>query len=421
MTATPEELVQRAIRAERTGRFDEAGQLWGALRQAFPSHPKALFFEGRQRIERGDFAGAQAVLAQAEAGDRSDPEIPLFLSLTFNMQGALPQALAALERALAIDPYFFAAQLSKGAVLERMGQPRAAARTYRNALKIAPAPERLPPSLRAPYERAKTMVAENAQALAAHLRDRTAQARANFAGEKLDRFDECLDILAGVRRRQFQDPILLYFPQLPPIPYYDRALFPWLAQLEAATDMIREELAVVLREDQAKFAPYIQMPPGAPVNQWVELNHSSTWSTFFMWRDGVRQHDNCARCPRTSALLEGLPMAHQPGYGPTAMFSVLAPRITIPPHTGSSNTRLIVHLPLVLPDGCRFRVGNETRDWRMGEAWVFDDTIEHEAWNDSDQVRTILIFDVWNPMMSVAERDMVSEMMTALNEYDAGA
>jgi aspartate beta-hydroxylase len=96
---------------------------------------------------------------------------------------------------------------------------------------------------------------------------------------------------------------------------------------------------------------------------------------------------------------------------------VLAPRTAIPAHTGSSNARLIVHLPLVLPGPCRFRVGNETRDWKMGEAWVFDDSIEHEAWNDSDQARAILIFDVWHPLLAEAERELIASMMTALNDY----
>ena len=104
--------------------------------------------------------------------------------------------------------------------------------------------------------------------------------------------------------------------------------------------------------------------------------------------------------------------------GPTAFFSILEPHTKIPPHTGSTNTRLTVHLPLVVPGGCGFRVGGETREWRPGTAWIFDDTIEHEAWNESDQARAILIFDVWNPQLTALERDLVREAMTALIDYD---
>jgi aspartyl/asparaginyl beta-hydroxylase (cupin superfamily) len=172
-----------------------------------------------------------------------------------------------------------------------------------------------------------------------------------------------------------------------------------------------------MREDLEGFNPYIRYPPGVPVNQWVELNHSPRWNSYFLWDNGVRDEAHCARCPRTAALLERLPRLEQPGFGPNAMFSVLAPRTRIPPHTGSANTRLVTHLPLVQPGGCRFRVGNETREWKVGEAWVFDDTIEHEAWNDSDQTRVILMFDIWNPFLSPAERELVSAMMTARNAY----
>ena len=128
----------------------------------------------------------------------------------------------------------------------------------------------------------------------------------------------------------------------------------------------------------------------------------------------------CARVVRgTAALLDELPMAHHEGFSPNVVFSVLAPKTRIPPHTGSTNIRLLTHLPLILPGQCGFRVGNESREWRMGEAWVFDDSIDHEAWNDSDQLRVIMIFDVWNPLLSEAERELATEMLSAMNEFNA--
>ncbi len=402
------------------GRPAEAAQLWGEVLAQAPDHPKALVAQGKRLMERGDTAGAIGWFQRAEAADRQNPELPIHAAMAHHARGEFEPALAAFDRALALDPYFLMALLSKAAVLERMNQPRQAASVYAIAVKIAPAPEHLPAGMRRGLERAHQVVDANAAAMAEFLRARTAATRAEHSGEDLRRFDECLDILAGVKKRHTHDPALLYYPRLPPIPFYDRAYFPWLSELEAATDAIRQELAVVMREDGAEFVPYIQRRPGDPVNQWTELNNSPDWSTFFLWRDGVRQDANCARCPNTTALLERLPIAHQRGYGPTAMFSVLAPNKHIPPHTGSANTRLIVHLPLILPPRCSFRVGNETRDWKMGEAWVFDDTIEHEAWNKSDQTRVIMIFDVWNPLLSPAERDLVETMMNALNEYQAG-
>jgi aspartate beta-hydroxylase len=96
------------------------------------------------------------------------------------------------------------------------------------------------------------------------------------------------------------------------------------------------------------------------------------------------------------------------------------PKTRIPAHSGVSNMRTIIHLPLIVPEGCGFRVGGETRTWQEGEAFAFDDTIEHEAWNDSDQLRAVLIFDVWNPYISVAERDLIRLMFDASDASGLG-
>jgi aspartyl/asparaginyl beta-hydroxylase (cupin superfamily) len=108
------------------------------------------------------------------------------------------------------------------------------------------------------------------------------------------------------------------------------------------------------------------------------------------------------------------------GRSPAAMFSILRPRTRIPCHTGVSNTRLVLHLPLIVPEGCGFRVGGETRQWREGEAWVFDDTIDHEAWNDSDKPRAILICDVWSPRLSAEERELIVTITAAIDDFMGG-
>ncbi len=382
--------------------------------------PVAIFREGMARLQAGDAAGAAARLEQAARLDAHAAEPALWLATAHRMAGRLDAALQAVDEAIRRDPYFFMAQLTKGSLLAQLAQHRQAARVWRNAIRIAPDPSRLPQPARDELERARAAVRADAEALATHMRAATAPVAAHFAPAELDRARETMDILAGVTRAYVQEPLLLTVPGLPAVPFFDRSLFGWLETLEAATEMIREEFLGVLAQDIARFRPYIQFPEGAPVNQWVALNHSPDWSSLFLWKDGVRDAQTCARCPGTAALLERLPMADHEGFAPTAMFSVLQPRTRIPPHTGSSNARALVHLPLVLPGQCGFRVGNQVREWRMGEAWVFDDTIEHEAWNDSDQMRAILIIDVWNPFLTPADIAMVRAMTTALNEWNAG-
>jgi aspartyl/asparaginyl beta-hydroxylase (cupin superfamily) len=154
-----------------------------------------------------------------------------------------------------------------------------------------------------------------------------------------------------------------------------------------------------------------------PQNQWEELNHSPRWSAFHLYEMGARVEANAARCPRTMELLGEVPQPQMKGRMPSAMFSLLKPKTRIPAHTGVTNVRLVTHLPLIVPDGCGFRVGNEVRQWVPGKAWVFDDTIEHEAWNDSDQLRVVLIFDTWHPHLTAAERAMVKAVAEAMEAF----
>ncbi len=368
-------------------------------------------------LKRGATQSALAMLNDLEQQEPADPQIKLDIALALRLQGNLAAALAALDAARAIDPYFFLALLSKGSILEEMGKSRVAAQVYRNALRIAPRPENTPAAFEEPMGHARRIVEEDAREKAEYLRERLGDVRARFAHERLERVDECADIMAGTKRTYNAEPVQMHVPRLPAIPFFDRGHFPWLEQLEAETEAIREELSVLLAKGLPGFAPYVDFEPGTPENQFKELNHSDRWSSLWLWRDGKRQESAMTRCPHTAGVLEQLPLADQPGFAPTALFSALAPHTRIPPHTGSTNARLVVHLPLILPGPAGFRVGNECREWRIGEAWAFDDTIEHEAWNDSDATRVILIFDIWNPLLSAAEREMICVLLAANQEW----
>jgi aspartate beta-hydroxylase len=382
--------------------------------------PEQFLADAVAAMRRGDSRAALACVTQAELAAPFDPHVKMQKALVYRMSGALPAALAALDEALSLDPYNFLALLSKGAVVEKLSGERVAARVYENAIKLAPADDKLPPNLKSPLARARDVVEKTRQALVAHLTEQVGDL-AGAGGELAQRrLEEAIGVYAGVRKVYQNEPLLLHYPRLPAIPFYPRELFPWLPELEAATPVIQAELAALLATRMDDFAPYMQIPADAPVNQWEELNHSRRWSSLFLWKDGERQEAVCQACPRTAALLGGLPMAHQPGFAPTAMFSALEAKTHIPAHTGSTNVRLLCHLPLVLPGPARFRVGNDERAWKLGQAWIFDDTIEHEAWNDADELRVILIFDVWNPYLEPGERERINAMMAARNAFYSG-
>jgi aspartyl/asparaginyl beta-hydroxylase (cupin superfamily) len=305
----------------------------------------------------------------------------------------------------------------QASLLDRLGRAKEAAVAYGIALVQAPPDTELdPPTLQA-VMRARELSAQHAAELGRFVRERTATESDRLSAAERRRLDAFIDTSLRVRRRYRQEPMEYAYPGLPDIEFYEREEFPWLPEFEAATPAIGRELARILVEDEKGFAPYIQYDAHLPLDQWRELNKSPRWSAFHFYEKGSEIPERCARAPETMTAVRRLPQAFVDLRSPTAMFSVLQPKTRIPPHTGIANFRLVVHLPLVLPPGCGFRVGGETRQWRLGEAWVFDDTIEHEAWNDSDQVRIILICDIWSPRLSPEERAAIRSVIAATDAF----
>ena len=410
-------LCEKASEAAAKGLFDAAAELWSEVAALAPDHPGALLFLGQRRLHGGDVAAAKILLERAAAVAPHDATIWLNLSFVFRALGDAKAEMAAVQRVLEADPYNFLGLLGKAMVLERLNRKRLAARAFADALAAMPNEDRLPATLKPAVARARDAIRRNAGELDAYLKGRLAESRARHADESLKRFDECLGIAAGSRKLYRNEMTGLHFPQLPAIGFYEEARFPWLGRAADATAAIQAELIRLLEQESEEFAAYVRHPPGVPLNQWAELNFSPRWNAYFLWQDGVRDDAHCARCPKTAALLQSLPLADISGFAPTAFFSVLAPHTRIPAHTGVTNVRLIAHLPLITPPDCGFRVGNETRRWEQGKPFVFDDTIEHEAWNDSDRARVVLIFDVWNVGLSAAERELVGGLLNNMRAY----
>ncbi|TLZ11869.1 MAG: hypothetical protein E6K39_00090 [Gammaproteobacteria bacterium] len=410
-------MIDAADKAAAAGQHAEAARLLAAAEAAAPGSPQVLNALGMLALKTGEFAAARRRLEQAVHLDPRAPLLWFHVALARRAQGDAEAEAAALEKALELDPYFYLALLQKATLLERRGQHRQAAQVYRAFLQCVPPSAQQNPALQQGLEHARAAVAANTAALERFLQSRLAAAQAAHREASQERFNHCLDVLLDKRRIYAPQPSLMHFPRLPILEFYERTEFPWLGAFEAATEQIRSEQLQCLAGDADGVVPYVDYPSGSPLNQWRELNRSRRWSAYYLIKGGVRQEQRLGRCPQTAALLAAAPLAEVPGEAPTAFFSILEPRTRIPPHTGVTNTRLVVHVPLVIPPGCGFRVGSETRQWQPGRAWVFDDTIEHEAWNGSDEPRAILILDIWNPFLTSAERALVSAATTALSEY----
>lgn len=295
------------------------------------------------------------------------------------------------------------------------GDARSAVTFYRHAVRMAQDIGRVPSDLVEPLKRAHDGVEAQARAYAAHLHSHLENAGFD-QHRSSERFALSLELMAGRKRPYFQEPRFYLFPGLPQIEYQPRESLGWLGAIEAAAPAIRAELLALLA-DPGLFRPYVEPRENRPNGDQAGMLDNPDWSAIFLWKDGVEQSGVASRCPATMQALASAPLCRIPGRTPSILFSKLAAGARIPPHHGMINTRLICHLPLITPEGCRLRVGNSVREWQDGQAWAFDDTIEHEARNDSDEDRIILIFDVWKDEITPEERRLVTAMFAAIDAY----
>jgi aspartyl/asparaginyl beta-hydroxylase (cupin superfamily) len=410
-------LIQFARETARGGRVAEAMKIWQQILSIAPKNPQALFHLGAYALHKKEPRRAQKLFADALDADPNAAPIALNLAYAYRDMGDARNEMEAIQQSLAIDPHFYPALLAKGLAMERNGLKRQAAKIYAQALSEISHEDDIAPDLRDTAAHARRAVQNNADSLKSYVEDRLSGAMSGYRGEGVERFKECRAIALGEHRVYTQKAAILLIPWLPPIQFYNNSDFPWVKDVEDMTGVIREELNNVIVSDASSFQPYIERPIEAVMDQWRDLNRSPRWSAYFFWKDGRRFDEACHQCPQTVRIKDVVPSMDARNFGPTLMYSVLAPKTHLPAHSSATNARLIVHLPIIVPRDCRFRVGNETREWKESEAWVFDDTIDHEAWNDSDDFRTILLFDVWNPYLTDVERQLVPILLNSLNEY----
>lgn len=378
-----------------------------------PFDERTLARSGVDALQRGDARKARKTFDKIAAAGKADSSIFLALAYACVKLNDRPASLAAVDKALALEPHNPRALIFKADSLADAGDARGASAFYRAALNAVPPGDGLPPDLQGELARARAMCDHYAGQFEAYLQEQLA-GRGLVQRPSTERFIQSLDILFGKKKIYAQEPRYYYFPELPQIQFFDRNDFPWLDGVEAATTDIRAELIEVMKQPSA-FKPYVQGNPGRPRKEQDGMLDNPDWGAFYLWKDGELVAANAARCPRTVQALSAIPLARVSNRSPSVLFSVLGPGARIPPHTGLINTRLICHLALIVPENCGFRVGNDTRQWVEGKVWVFDDTIEHEAWNDSDRTRVVLLFEIWRPELTDEERGLVSAMFEAID------
>jgi aspartyl/asparaginyl beta-hydroxylase (cupin superfamily) len=375
-----------------------------------PQQEQALLHQAVAALQHGRAGEARAGLEQLTAAGSDNPVTWLLLAIALRAIGDPEAEEAVLNRLLELDPRSLRGLIMKADCRALAGDEGTARQFYRTALGFADTGQ-VPPDAVPEVERAR-------QALAAiddrfHAKRERLMRKRGFPPESWSpRFRHALELAGGKRRQYLQQPTVFNFPELPQVQFYDPAAFDWTPRVEAATAEVRAELVELLKQGTDNFRPYMQAGEGdVRLDANKALVENRDWSALFLCENGKADAALVDRCPRTWEAVNQAPLAQIPGWGPTVMFSLLKAGARIAPHTGMFNTRLVCHLPLIVPPGCRFRVGNEIREWHDGKLLIFDDTMEHEAWNDSDQDRVVLIFDVWRPELSERERAELSALL----------
>jgi aspartyl/asparaginyl beta-hydroxylase (cupin superfamily) len=367
-----------------------------------------------QSVQRGNAQEAIAELEPLIAAN--DPATPwMIVARACNMAGDKVGEEQALDRQLAHVPRHLLALLRKGEIKRDAGDDRGATAFFQTALNIAAHEADIPAAIQPLLDQARRHN-EAAQAkFSQHLENVLEHSGASAAG----RVGEAVDLLLGRKQLYQQQPNSFYFPGLPQRQFFEREEFEWLPSLEAAIHDMQAELRTVLAATEV-FEPYVASSGDRP-RPANPLLDDPRWSARYFWKNGEIVADNAAQCPATMAALKHAPMPVIAQRSPMALWSMLQPGTHIQPHHGLLNTRLICHIPLIAPPDCALRVGNETRNWEEGKTLIFDDSFEHEAWNRSDSTRVVLLFEIWRPEITLAEREALVTIFETINSYQGMA
>lgn len=421
------ELLGKARALLAAGEVNQAAAVYDKVARSTFS-VEALEFLATYSLRSGHPLPAIPLIEGALQGAPGHPSLMENLGICYQLTGHHSDARQVLESVLRTQPDFYVSRLFLGLALRRMGYDADALTACRAAISAAQRTgawldeASTPDWLRDTVEDSAGYIK---RAEFEHLSAVLEPIVAQYGEEAMARVRSFVASYTGIDRRLPEDkrqaPKTHYFPGLPAEPWINTAYLPWKQQLEDNFKVVRDELTSLLRQG-GHFTPFLNFTREDQVEHYLGTNGPPPrWDAFFFYRHGKRQSENCALCPETSRLLEQLPIMRLPGLGPEVCFSMLTPGTRILPHRGDSNMRIVTHLPLIVPSSsCGLKVADETRNWSEGRLLAFDDTYEHEAWNESDTTRVVLIVDAWNPHLTEAERAGITAMMQAVREQFSG-
>lgn len=355
-------------------------------------------------MARGDVRQAQSLLELAAQRGR-DAATLLRLATVRRMSGDYAGALTCASAAVELEPRNFLMCLLLGSLREATGAIHGSERAYRAACAATPRDLSFQPALAKQLEQARGRV-EAAELWRKRLLEWQPDSGRLGPDEGRRMRSFRANLLENLNAGPLAPPTYL-IPGLKPCRYFDPAAFHGVTALERATAEVRGEFLALAETKKGQLGARLTGLHGHAGASGAD----GRWSMIPLIRNGRVVEQFASHCPRTMELARGVELPRISLISPSVYFSVLEPGSRIAAHTGITNARLIAHFPLIVPDDCGLRVGGEARRWEPGKALVFDDMTEHEAWNNSDRIRVVLIVDLWRPELSAAERDAVRELM----------
>ena len=406
----------------KDGRVLEAERAYERVLAESPDNVEALNVVALAALRGGRAARALELLQRAAHSDPENAVTQHHLGRALEACGESAAALTAHAAAVRKAPNFCLARMYLAGCLERRGLSEQALVQYKRALDDAQREgswlnrETTPPPLRPLVEHAVSAVRRGGRALFARFLE---PLQGRYGRESLTRVEQSLRIFLNEEPPVYPDarqrPSFLFFPGLPPSAYLARALFPWIEAMETQTQAIVSELVELLPSPAGRERVFGTEELERENLRGMDV--APSWNGYYFFRHGERRNDNCESCPVTTATLEATPLARIREHAPEVLFSVFTAGTHLMPHRGVTNTRIVGHLPLIVPPDCALKVGGEIHEWRTGRVVMFDDTYEHEAWNRSSTTRVVLIFDVWNPHLTEAERAALADLIAAMGDF----
>ena len=329
--------------------------------------------------------------------------------------GDLDKAVAGFSAAIALNQNNPAPLLYLGFALAKQGKLEAAKQAYSLAADLSPNTvnawrnSEVSADIRERSKHADEVIREHFTQL--H-RTAVGEFQTNYPAANLERVVEA--IWCGTHEQEFsfktedQQPHLFYVPDLAPIAVFDAQNYEWCAQIEAATDVIREEFLALSQDPEISGTPYIDASSSHLDESWQPLVGSNNWSSLHLYKSDKRYQKIINKVPVTHSLLNEVPLLRTYGQPREVLFSVLQGKQHIPPHFGLANTDMTVHLPLLNLQDCAIKVGTKEYPWQAGKLFLFDDSFIHESWNNSDKARVNLLFATWHPDLTTDEQNAIA-------------